>query len=102
MMVLHATKENFEQLVLKSEKPVIVDFSAAWCGPCRMVAPILEEIAETRPDLAVVTVDVDESMELARAYNVASIPLLLGFRGGKIVGKTIGAVPYDEIVALVD
>lgn len=101
-MVLHATKENFEQLVLKSEKPVIVDFSAAWCGPCRMVAPILEEIAETRPDLAVVTVDVDESMELARAYNVASIPLLLGFRGGKIVGKTIGAVPYDEIVALVD
>ncbi len=101
-MVLHATKENFEQLVLKSEKPVIVDFSAAWCGPCRMVAPILEEIAETRPDLAVVTVDVDESMELARAYNVASIPLLLGFRGGKIVGKTLGAVPYDEIVALVD
>ena len=84
MSVLKITAANFEELVLKSEKPVLLDFWAPWCGPCRMVGPIVEEIAAERSDIAVGKINVDEEMELAGAFRVASIPTLVVMKGGKV------------------
>lgn len=100
MSVLHITKENFQREVLESEKPVLLDFWAAWCGPCRMVGPILEEVAEERPDIKVCKVNVDDEQELASAYKIMSIPTLMVVKDGKIVGQSAGARPKSDILAM--
>nr|WP_296834766.1 thioredoxin [uncultured Marvinbryantia sp.] len=100
MSVLHITKENFQREVLESEKPVLLDFWAAWCGPCRMVGPILEEVAEERPDIKVCKVNVDDEQELASAYRIMSIPTLMVVKDGKIVNQSAGARPKSDILAM--
>jgi thioredoxin 1 len=102
MSLLHVNKENFENEVLKSEKAVLVDFFAAWCGPCRMLSPILDEIAEERADIKVVKVNVDEEPELAAAFSVVSIPSLFVLKEGKIVKQSVGALPKARILAMID
>ena len=102
MAVLTVTKENFQKEVLESEKPVLLDFWASWCGPCRMVSPLVDEIAAERPDIAVGKVNVDEQPELAGKFGVASIPTLVVLRGGRIVKQSVGAMPKARILALLD
>ena len=86
----HITKSTFDELVIKSKKPVIVDFWATWCGPCQMLAPILEELETERPDLSICKVNVDEEMELAVQFKVVSIPTVLLFKDGEKVAQAIG------------
>ena len=100
MSVLHITKETFQAEVLNSDKPVLLDFWAPWCGPCRMIAPTLDEIAEEREDIKVCKVNVDEEPELASQYQIVSIPTLLVIKDGKIVNKSLGAKPKAQILAL--
>ena len=100
MSVLHITKENFEAEVLHSDKPVLVDFFATWCGPCRMVAPVVEEIAAERPDYLVGKVNVDEEMELAMEFGIISIPTLIVINNGEVARKVVGYRPKPEILAL--
>jgi len=102
MSVLHITKENFESEVLKSEKPVLLDFFATWCGPCRMVGPIIEEIAGENESFKVAKLDVDELPEIAKEYRVVSIPTLMVFKDGKVVNQALGAMPKEKILALLD
>ena len=100
MSVLHIGKENFEELVLKSDKKVLLDFWATWCGPCKMIAPIVEEIAEEYDDIVLGKVNVDEEMQLAMMFKIASIPTLLVFEGGKQVNKAVGYMPKEGILKL--
>ena len=100
MKVLHINKDNFHNEVLNSEKPVLLDFFASWCGPCRMVGPIIEEIANEREDIVVAKVNVDEQPELAQQFNVYSIPTLAVMRDGKIVRQETGARPKAQILAM--
>lgn len=100
MSVLHITKETFQQEVLNSDKPVLLDFYADWCGPCKMIAPVLDEIAEEREDIKVCKVNVDKEPELASQYQVASIPTLLVIKDGQIVNQSLGAKPKAQILAL--
>ena len=100
MAIVHATTQSFEQEVLHADKPVLVDFWAAWCGPCRMIAPSVEEIAEEYPDIKVCKVNVDEQPELARRFQVMSIPMLIVMKDGEVVQKSIGAQPKASIVKL--
>ena len=94
---------NWESEVLKSEKPVFVDFWAEWCGPCRMVGPVVEQIAQTHADkIKVVKLNVDENQEIAMKYGIQSIPSLLVFNKGKEVGRTIGAAPKDTYLKFID
>ena len=102
MSVLTITKENFEQEVLHSDKPVLLDFWASWCGPCRMVSPIVDEIAEEKEDIRVGKVNVDEQPELAAAFQVRSIPTLAVVRDGQVVNASVGARPKADILALLD
>lgn len=102
MSVLKVTKENFNSEVKSSERTVLLDFYATWCGPCRMVGPIMEEIASERPDLLVGKVNVDEEPELARAFGVSSIPMLAVMRDGILVDAAVGARPKESILELVD
>ena len=99
-MIVHVTKENFEKEVLQSEKTVLLDFWASWCGPCRMVSPILDEIAQEREDVKVCKVNVDEQMELASQFGIVSIPTLVVMEKGKIVNQSVGAKSKDGILAL--
>lgn len=101
MAVLHVTKENFETEVLQSEKPVLVDFWASWCGPCKMVAPVLEEIAGEVTDVKIVKVNVDEQPELSQKFQVMSIPTLILFKEGKVVNTTVGAQPKEDLVRFI-
>lgn len=100
MSVLTITKENFQEEVMKSEKPVLLDFWASWCGPCRMVSPTVDEIAEEMPDIKVGKVNVDEQQELASAFNVMSIPTLIVMENGKVVDQAVGVRPKRQIVSI--
>ena len=100
MAVITITKENFAQEVLQSEKPVLLDFLASWCGPCRMLSPIVDEVAEERGDVKVGKVNVDEQPELAGEFGVMSIPTLLVFEQGKLVRQAVGARPKASVLDL--
>lgn len=94
------TKDNFQKEVLQSEKPVVVDFWASWCGPCRMIAPVLSEIAKDYPEIKICKVNVDEQMELAQNYNVLSIPYLVVFKNGEIAGTMVGYHTKEQILEM--
>ena len=100
MAVVTITKENCEQEVLQSTKPVLLDFWASWCGPCRMLSPIVDEVAEERTDVKVGKVNVDEQPELAGEFGVMSIPTLLVFEQGKLVRQAVGARPKAGVLDL--
>ncbi|MGN1026248.1 MAG: thioredoxin [Faecousia sp.] len=100
MSAININKDNFRNEVLNSEKPVLLDFWASWCGPCRMVSPIVDEIAAERGDIKVGKVNVDEQPELAGQFGVMSIPTLVVMKGGKVVNKTVGARPKAQILAM--
>ena len=100
MSVIHINKNNFQNEVLNSEKPVLLDFWAPWCGPCRMVSPIVDEIATERGDIKVGKVNVDEERELAGQFGVMSIPTLVVIKGGRVVNQMVGARPKSQILAM--
>ena len=98
MAILHITKDNFEQEVLKSDVPVLVDFWATWCGPCRALGPLLEEIASETSSVKIVKVNVDEQPELASQFRIMSIPTMILFKSGEVADKTVGLLPKDEVL----
>lgn len=100
MSVINITKENFGLEVLNSDKPVLLDFFAGWCGPCRMISPIVEEISEERPDIKVGKINVDEQPELAAQFKVVSIPMLVVIKDGRIVNQAVGARPKAQILGM--
>lgn len=102
MPVVHITKANFETLVKASDKTVLLDFWATWCGPCKMIAPIVETIAEDREDVLVGKVNVDEETELASAFGISSIPTLVVIRDGKVAATAVGYRPKADIEKLLD
>lgn len=100
MSVINLTTENFDEEVLLSDKTVLVDFFAFWCGPCRMVSPVVDEIADERQDIKVCKVNVDEQPGLAERFSVSSIPALMVFKDGKSVRSEVGAMPKQEILSM--
>ena len=100
MSVIHITKDNFEEKVLKAPGKVLLDFWAPWCGPCQMIGPIVEEIAENRADITVGKINVDDEMELAIQFQVTSIPLLVVMENGQVVNKAVGYRPKADIEKL--
>lgn len=102
MAYINVNKHNFQEEVLQSDRPVLVDFWASWCGPCRMVIPIVEEIAEEREDIKVVKINVDEEQELAMQYQIMSIPTLMVFKNGEITAQALGALPKNQILDLLE
>lgn len=102
MAVTTVTKDNFEAVVLQAEKPVLIDFYAIWCGPCRMVSPLVDEIAEEYQNYQICKVDVDESPELAQKFGVMSIPTLVVLKQGKVITQNVGALPKNAILDLLE
>ena len=100
MSAININKNNFQNEVLNSEKKVLLDFWAPWCGPCRMVVPIVEEIAAERPDIKVGKINVDEEVELASQFGIMSIPTLVVIENGKIVNQVMGARPKETILGM--
>ena len=100
MSSINVNRNNFNQEVLNSDKPVLMDFWAPWCGPCRMVGPLVEEIAKERSYIKVVKINVDEEQELAMQFRVMSIPTLLVMKNGRIVNQAVGARPKAQILAM--
>ncbi len=99
-MITTVTNENFETEVLASEKPVLVDFWAEWCGPCKMLSPVVDEIAEENSDVKVCKVNVDEAGDIAMRFGIMSIPTLLLFKDGKLADQSVGLVPKASIEAM--
>lgn len=99
-MSIEITTQNFETEVLKAETPVLVDFWASWCGPCRMLAPVIEELAGERADVKICKLNVDEQGALAQQFNVMSIPTVIAFKNGKEAGRSVGLVPKEKLLAL--
>lgn len=102
MSVNIINKSNFDSEVLKSDKKVLVDFWAPWCGPCRMLLPVIEEIAEERDDIKICKINVDDESELAASFGIMSIPTLLVFKNGKVVKKSLGAKSKEDVLELLD
>ena len=100
MSVIDVKTADFETEVLKSDKTVLVDFWAVWCGPCRMLSPVVDQVAEENPDIKVCKVNVDEEQQLAIKYGVMSIPTLLVFKGGELVNQSVGVIPKEEVLNL--
>lgn len=100
MAEVKVTSENFEEEVLKSDKPVLVDFWAEWCGPCKMLGPVIAEIAEENDSIKVGKVNVDEEIELAKQFNIMSIPTVIVFKDGKVANQMVGFRPKDDILNL--
>lgn len=100
MAIVNANKDNFKNEVLLSDKPVLLDFWAPWCGPCRMVGPVLEQISNERSDVKVVKVNIDEELDLAREYGIMSIPTIMVVRDGKVVSQSLGAKPKNQILEM--
>ena len=100
MAIQEIMSADFEEVVLKSETPVLVDFNATWCGPCRMLKPTLDAVAAERPDVKVVGVDIDENMDLAEEYGIFSIPCLILFKDGAEAERSVGLVPKDRVLEL--
>ena len=101
-MPLHVNTETFEQEVLKSDKPVLVDFWATWCGPCQMLGPTIEEVEAERPDIKVVKLDIDESTPIAAEYRIQAVPTMMIFRNGKVAAQTMGVRPKEQIFRLIE
>ena len=97
MSVIEVTKDNFETEVLKSDKKVLADFNADWCGPCKMLRPIIDELAEEKDNVKIVSINIDNEDELAEKYNVSSIPCLVLFENGEESRRSIGFIPKEEI-----
>ena len=102
MSAININKNNYEQEVLNSDKPVLLDFWAPWCGPCRMVVPIIEQIAQERADIKVGKINVDEEPELASQFGIMSIPTLVVMKNGQVANQALGARPKEAILALLD
>ncbi len=100
-MVTVITKENYGSEVISSDRPVLIDFWASWCGPCRMLSPIIDRIAEERADIKVCKVNVDEQPELAQQFGVMSIPTVVAIKGGKVIGQSVGVRPKEAILSLI-
>ena len=102
MAIVHITKENYNSIVKESGKPVLIDFWATWCGPCKMIAPFIEQIADERDDIIVGKIDVDQEMELAMQFRITSIPTLVLLKNGSVVAKLVGYRPKADILKLLD
>ena len=100
MSVININKNNFQEVVMHSDKPVLLDFWASWCGPCQMVSPIVDEIAAERSDIKVCKINVDEQPELAARFGVMSIPTLVVMKNGKVINQAVGARPKAQILAM--
>lgn len=100
MAIISITKENFAQQVLQSTQPVLIDFWAAWCGPCRMLSPVVDEVAEQHQQVKVGKINVDEQPELARQFGIMTIPTLMVFQNGKVVRQSVGVIPKAAIEEL--